>query len=96
VIEEGTVSQNDEEKLDVREADLDRHLSNGEVQEPKPAKSKQDKSPADKASGDKSGAEKASPHDKSKLEPGEIVSKNDYQFNQALTLLKGLNLLQRK
>jgi carboxyl-terminal processing protease len=96
VIEEGTVSQNDEEKLDVREADLDRHLSNGEIQEAKPAKSKQDKSPADKASGDKSGTEKASPHDKSKLEPGEIVSKNDYQFNQALTLLKGLNLLQRK
>ena len=28
------------------------------------------------------------------LEPGEIVSKNDYQVNQALILLKGLNLLQ--
>ncbi len=90
VIEEGTVSQNDEEKLDVREADLDRHLTNGEAKEAKPAKSKQDK-----ATTDKDGTEK-SPHDKPKLEPGEIVSKHDYQFNQALTLLKGLNLLQRK
>jgi carboxyl-terminal processing protease len=90
IIEEGTVSQSTEEKLDVREADLDRHLTNGEAKEAKPAKAKPDaKSPADK------GSEK-SPHDKPKLEPGEIVSKQDYQFNQALTLLKGLNLLQRK
>ncbi|MCL4471017.1 MAG: peptidase S41, partial [Gammaproteobacteria bacterium] len=28
--------------------------------------------------------------------PGEIVSKNDYQLNQALNLLKGLQILQRK
>ncbi len=90
VIEEGTVSQNDEEKLDVREADLDRHLTNGEAKDTKPAKPR-----SDKATGDKNGTEKT-PHDKPKLEPGEIVSKHDYQFNQALTLLKGLNLLQRK
>jgi carboxyl-terminal processing protease len=88
IIEEGTVSQSTEEKLDVREADLDRHLTNGEAKEAKPAKASS-KAPVDK------GSEK-SPHDKPKLEPGEIVSKQDYQFNQALTLLKGLNLLQRK
>ena len=28
------------------------------------------------------------------LEPGEIVSKNDFQVNQALNLLKGLQILQ--
>jgi len=28
------------------------------------------------------------------LEPGEIVSKNDFQVNQALNLLKGLHILQ--
>jgi carboxyl-terminal processing protease len=89
VIEEGTVSQNSDEKLDVREADLDRHLTNGEAAEPKPEKAKPEKGAPDKA------GEKA-PHGKPKLEPGEIVSKSDYQFNQALTLLKGLNLLQRK
>jgi carboxyl-terminal processing protease len=91
VIEEGTVSQNSEEKLDVREADLDRHLTNGEAAtEPKPEKAKPEKSSTDKGAGDKA------PHGKPKLEAGEIVSKQDYQFNQALTLLKGLNLLQRK
>jgi len=28
------------------------------------------------------------------LEPGEIVSKSDFQVNQALNLLKGLQILQ--
>jgi carboxyl-terminal processing protease len=28
------------------------------------------------------------------LEPGEIVSKNDFQVNQALNLLKGLQIMQ--
>jgi carboxyl-terminal processing protease len=30
-----------------------------------------------------------------KLEPGEIVSKNDYQLNQAVNLLKGLQIMQQ-
>ncbi len=95
VIEEGTVSQSSEEKLDVREADLDRHLSNGNgddnaAQKAKPGKSDKSGKPAGK---EKPAADTKTPL---KLEPGEIVSKQDYQFNQALTLLKGLNLLQRK
>jgi len=89
VIEEGTVSQNSDDKSDVREADLDRHLT-GAAEEAKPAKGKTDKTDPGKAAPDKKGA------DKPKLDPGEIVSRNDYQFTQALTLLKGLNLLQRK
>jgi carboxyl-terminal processing protease len=28
------------------------------------------------------------------MDPAEVVSKNDFQFNQALNLLKGLNILQ--
>jgi len=28
------------------------------------------------------------------LEPGEIVSKNDFQVSQALNLLKGLQIIQ--
>jgi carboxyl-terminal processing protease len=91
VIEEGTVSKAGEENIDVREADLDRHLTNGEAA---PETDKKETPKGGKPAPDK-GAHGAG-STKPKLEPGEIVSKNDYQFTQALTLLKGLNLLQRK
>lgn len=39
--------------------------------------------------------EKAKP-DAENGDPKEIVSKKDYQFNQALTLLKGVALLQSR
>ena len=86
--------------MEVHEADLDRHLSNGNEEEPDrtapEAKDEKRKEPKDtKAKDEKAKGEKAK-DDKSKsaLEPGEVVSKNDYQVNQALILLKGLNLLQ--
>jgi len=90
-VEEATVSSGEASKMEVREADLERHLANGDEQDaanksphaPKDGKSKNEK-PKDEKGG------KAKPA----LEPGEIVSKSDYQFNQALILLKGLNLLQ--
>ena len=80
-VEEATVSASDGPKLELREADLDRHLINnqdGTTKADKPKDAKKDKS------------------GKPELEPGEIVSKNDYQFNQALILLKGLYLLQNR
>jgi carboxyl-terminal processing protease len=90
VVEEATVSTGEAPRMEVREADLERHLSNGEADEAekstpggKDAKPKDEKSKDDKAKGGKPA-----------LEPGEIVGKNDYQVNQALILLKGLNLLQ--
>jgi carboxyl-terminal processing protease len=92
VAEEATISTGESAKMEVREADLEKHLSNnqdgdaGKADKPKDEKAKDEKS-------DKSGAKKDG---KAKLEPGEIVSKNDYQFNQALTLLKGLSLLQNR
>jgi carboxyl-terminal processing protease len=95
VAEEATVSQgNSVSKMDVREADLDRHLTNG--QEPAPAK---DAKPAieekpKKAPADKSDESKQDKTDAEKFDPAEIVSKKDYQFNQALILLKGLHLLR--
>lgn len=98
VVEEATVSQsnNGTAKLDVREADLAGHLSNGNK-----AKDKgQDKAPAKDGAPEKApaapdtGTDK-DPDEEVKLEPGEIVSKKDYQFNQALILLKGLHLLGR-
>jgi carboxyl-terminal processing protease len=91
VVEEATVSSagNDGPKMDVREADLDKHLANPQGGEAAPAEAPKD---ADKA---KDGAKKEAPRSgKPKLEPGEIVSKADYQFNQALILLKGAALLQ--
>jgi carboxyl-terminal processing protease len=90
IVEDATISSNEEPKMEVREADLEKHLSNGQESlsktedKPKDEKSKDAKPATDK------------PHGKTKLEPGEIVSKNDYQFNQALTLLKGLSLLQSR
>jgi carboxyl-terminal processing protease len=93
VAEEATItSAGDTAKMEVREADLDKHLSNNQDAEAgKDAKPKDEKAKDDKA--DPHGAKKDG---KAKLEPGEIVSKNDYQFNQALTLLKGLSLLQNR
>jgi carboxyl-terminal processing protease len=82
------------ESLGIREADLDKHLSNPNGDEPAPADKPDnvDKAPpADQpAKTDKeSKAGKPAP-----LEPGEVVSKNDYQVNQAVNLLKGLQILQ--
>jgi carboxyl-terminal processing protease len=74
------------EALRLREADLGRHLSNDKDPEgnvkAKPA-APQSSAPA---------APKPNPED-TKLEPGEIVSKNDFQVNQALNHLKGLKVV---
>jgi len=80
------------EGMGIREADLDKHLSNPNGGEALPVIKPSDdviKAPP---------ADKPGPDGKDKkpvtLEPGEIVSKNDYQVNQALNLLKGLQILQ--
>jgi carboxyl-terminal processing protease len=88
-VEEATVSSGDTAKLEVHEADLENHLSNGDEATPAktPTEPKDEKSKDDKGKG-------GMKDDKSTLEPGEIVKKNDYQVNQALILLKGLNILQ--
>ena len=83
-VEEGTVTASEGSKLMVREADLERHLSNHQITKPKTAE------PA-KTEG-KAGKETA-PEEQ---EQTSIVSKSDYQFNQALILLKGLYLLQSR
>jgi len=78
-----------DEGFGVREADLERHLSNGDSKE-EPAAKPSDvikPTPGDKTKSDKD--KKASP-----LEPGEVVSKNDFQVSQALNLLKGLQIMQ--
>lgn len=68
----------------LREADLDKHLSN-------------DKQPEEKTGNAPKGA--AAPNTKSdapKSAPVEFGAKNDYQLNQALNLLKGMQILQGK
>jgi carboxyl-terminal processing protease len=90
MVEEATVtSAGEQPAMNLREADLERHLSNGQ-KEDKPAGAPI-KLPAPKAPGDKGGKLENT----DKLEPGEIVSKNDYQLNQAINLLKGLQIMQQ-
>ena len=84
VVEEATVS-GIEDGPRLREADLERHLSN-------------DKQPEDKTETPKAAPSKSVPKPKgreeSKVELPEFGGKNDYQLNQAITLLKGLQILQ--
>ncbi|HSH73909.1 MAG TPA: S41 family peptidase [Methylophilaceae bacterium] len=96
-VEDGTINTA-ENGGNIREADLTRHLLNpkdpeeGPIVVEPPAKPMPAEEPKDKGSKDngkdKQFAEKTGP-----VEPG---SKNDYQFNQAMNLLKGLQILQRK
>lgn len=95
IVEEATVNTQDHGAM-LREADLTRHLSNpkdGEepVVVPAPAPAEEDKQePAPAPADDK---EQKDNKPAAPIEPG---SKADYQFNQALNLLKGLQILQRK
>jgi carboxyl-terminal processing protease len=89
VVEEATVTEGDA-AIKVRESDLQRHLSNPdgsaiENKQPAPQPQSAAPAPAPKA------AEKAADD-----VPPDIVSKNDYQLNQALNLLKGLQILSKK
>lgn len=72
--------------LRLREADLDRHLGNDRQPEEKSEPAK----PAAKPQG------KGKEPDNPKAEAVEFGSKNDYQLNQALNLLKGMNILKGK
>ncbi len=86
VVEEATIAEPDA-ALRMREADLERHLSNpSEREEEKPA------APAAKPDQGAQQQQPAAP----KGEPAEIGSKGDYQLNQALNLLKGLQIISRK
>jgi carboxyl-terminal processing protease len=76
-----------DEDFGVREADLAKHLENTQGTEAKPAEPA--KAPEKGAKDDKKPGGKP-------LEPGEVVSKDDYQVNQALNLLKGISIMQGK
>ncbi len=90
IVVEDPSMPSESEGMGIREADLDKHLSNpnGEEEHPVTKPGTSIKAPADKP-----GAE-GKDRKPSTLEPGEVVSKNDFQMNQALNLLKGLQILQ--
>ncbi len=99
VAEEATVTQGTSTiKMDVREADLDRHLTNGQEKDAKPAKPVTEPKPPVMVPDTKPGETKPSDGkaEEEPVDPTEIVSKKDYQFNQALILLKGLHLLRNR
>ena len=89
-VEDATVSETEKQSLGVREADLNRHLTNdkekeknakpeaGSIKLQTPKKDKEDK-----------GGKTTTP------DP-ETAIKQDYQINQALNLLKGLQIIQRR
>jgi carboxyl-terminal processing protease len=86
-VEEATIAEA-EQGLRMREADLERHLSNPTEKGDETAK------PADKPKESKDtppDAPKAA-----KAEPAEFGSKNDYQMNQALNLLKALQIISKR
>ena len=78
-----------EDDMRIRESDLDRHLANPNGAEPAPVRKPADsiKAPPAEPGNDKKPVT---------LEPGEVVSKNDFQVSQALNLLKGLQILQNR
>ncbi|MCS6785695.1 MAG: S41 family peptidase [Thiobacillaceae bacterium] len=90
-VEEGTVTAAEGGSgLAVREADLTRHLSNSKDE---PART--DKTPKDDRTRDDK-ADKTPDKPADKGETRDVFARNDYQLNQALILLKGLNLLQTR
>jgi C-terminal peptidase (prc) len=87
VVEDATVNGVDQ-SLSIREADLERHLGNGNKSEEVTSKPVQ---PETKPEPEKAKDKKTKADGKP-----ELVSKSDYQLNQALNLLKGLQILQKK
>jgi len=88
-VEEGTVNNSAEQGLGFREADLTRHLSNPKDGEAPQAPEQPAKviTPPNTDDKDK-GSDKNAP-----IEPG---TRNDFQFTQAMNLLKGMNILHQK
>jgi carboxyl-terminal processing protease len=85
VVEEATIKETEEQGLRMREADLGRRLSNP-----------QDKGEAKDAPKDKPEAAPAAKPEDGKPEVADIVSKSDYQLNEAVNLLKALSIVNKR
>ena len=87
-----------ETSLRLREADLERHLSNDKEKDADPKAAPSQAKPESKPES-KPDAKPKKDEDKEKGDQGppkEFGSKDDYQLNQALNLLKGLQVLQKQ
>ncbi len=84
-------ANSDLEALRLREADLERHLSNGQDQGKKDKPGNRE--PAAQPQGDK--PKDGAPESGERRKPTELGSKDDYQLTQALNLLKGLNIIAK-
>ena len=91
VVEEATLSEGEKPFLSMREADLERHLINDKDNDSKP-----DSAPAKIIIVPKKDPPKDNKSGKEKPTDFETLVKQDYQINQALNLLKGLQLVQKR
>jgi carboxyl-terminal processing protease len=90
VVEEATVNGVEKDAaFNLREADLDRHLVNGQEGKPEQA-------PLKLNAPKKEAPAKGEGKDEGKGTEREVISKNDYQLNQAVNLLKGLQILKNR
>ena len=83
----------------LREADLENHLENGKEDDKDTTPVKpQTKAPAKPKAAQEKDANKDGKDNDENFEPlgRELASKKDYQLNQALNLLKGLQIIQGK
>ena len=88
IISEDPAASIQDNAFRLREADLDKHLSNGNK------KQETEEAPAKPAASPKTAPK--SKDDDNKPQITELGSKTDYQLNQALNLLKGMNILHGK
>ena len=81
----------------LREADLDRHLMNDKEKEEAKAAAKEAAKASKAATKNGNGDKKDKPESEDELPPRlEYASPSDYQFQQALTLLKGGQIVENK
>lgn len=85
ILVEDPVTGHDEGIFHLREADLGKHLINDKPSDAKPANT-----------GKNTLSQPDTNEDTTKFTPTEFGSKNDYQLNQALNLLKGIQILKGK
>jgi len=87
VVEEATISEKADEGLRMREADLGKRLSNPQDKKDAPKEEPASVAPGSAAKPDENGKTDA---------PPDIVSKSDYQLNEAMNLLKALNIINKR
>lgn len=87
LVEDPATAGHDSSLIRLREADLDKHLTNGQLGGDEKT---------DSTSKNSLATPETKNNDNAKFTPTEFGAKNDYQLNQAVNLLKGMRILQGK